>query len=182
MADEDRKCPKLFKLCNKLTLKPWVLTKNSMQTSKNIGCKEKCQVEGVAYVSRCKRCWEGAGEEGEKVYIGESSRSVYTREQGHYTDLKSKMKSGKGTSWMADHIQEAHRGQWTKEAPWEDWDFSISGSYRKPLSRQLAEFLNIRKAKTRGTTQFQGKEVTIKKEVFNTKEEWFSHISHWDVV
>ena len=82
---------------------------------KNIGCKEKCQVEGVAYVSRCKRCWEGAGEEGEKVYIGESSRSVYTRAQGHYTDLKSKMKSGKGTFWMA-HLGGSQRSM-DKESP-----------------------------------------------------------------
>ena len=52
------------------------------------------------------------------MYVGESSRSVYTRANGHYTDLKSKIKTGKRTSWMADHIQEVHGGMHNENEPW----------------------------------------------------------------
>ena len=123
------------------------------------GCREGCQKESVGYAARCKRCWDKAGGEGERVYLGESSRSVYTRAQGHYTDLKSKMKSGRGTSWMADHIQEAHNGVWTEAAPWEDWEFSLNGTHRKPLNRQISEFSAIRRAKTQGVALFNGKKL-----------------------
>ena len=146
------------------------------------GCKERCLAEGVSYVARCKRCWEEEGAEGGKVYLGESSRSVYTRAHGHYTDLRSKLKSGRGTSWMADHIQEAHGGRWSEESPWEDWQFSVAEVYKKPLNRQIAEFSAIRKAKTMGIAKFGGKEIKVSQEVFNSKEEWFSHISHWDTI
>ena len=149
---------------------------------RDIGCRERCHKEGVGYTARCKRCWQGEDMEGKRVYIGESSRSVYTRAHGHYTDLKSKMKSGRGTSWMADHIQEVHEGEWNLETPWKDWEFSINKSFKKPLTRQLSEFSAIRKAKCKGLADFNGKEINISKSIFNTKEEWFSHISHWDVV
>ena len=68
-----------------------------------------------------------------------------------------------------------------RKPPWKDWEFSINGSYRKPLTRQLSEFSEIRKAKSRGIANFNGKEIKVSK-LFNSKEEWFSHISHWDVV
>ena len=40
------------------------------------GCRERCQKESVGYAARCKRCWDKAGGEGERVYLGESRRSV----------------------------------------------------------------------------------------------------------
>ena len=83
---------------------------------------------------------------------------------------------------MADHIHEAHKGKWTEEAPWQDWEFSISESYKKPLQKQIAEFSAIRRAKTMGMATFNGKSIKVAQQVFNTKEEWFSHISHWDTV
>ena len=83
---------------------------------------------------------------------------------------------------MADHIQEAHNGVWNEAAPWEDWEFSLNGTHRKPLNRQISEFSAIRRAKTQGVALFNGKKIEVKKEVFNSKDEWFSHISHWDVI
>ena len=64
---------------------------------------------------------------------------------------------------MADHIQEVHGGIWSKDKPWEDWKFDLGEIYRKPLNRQLGEFLAIRRAKTLGTTILDGKEVNISK-------------------
>ena len=146
------------------------------------GCREKCQTESVGYIARCKRCWEVGEDRVKKVYVGESSRSVYTRANGHYTDLKSKIKTGKGTSWMADHIKEVHGGMHNGKEPWEDWLWSLNGSYRKALDRQLSEFSAIRRVKTQGVVQLNGKETKISKELFNSKEEWFSHVGQWDIV
>ena len=116
------------------------------------------------------------------MYVGESSRSVYTRANGHYTDLKSKIKTGKGTSWMADHIQEVYGGMHYEKEPWEDWLWSLNGSYRKALVRKLSEFSAIRRVRTQGVAQFNGKQVEISKEVFNSKEEWFSYVRQWNIV
>ena len=35
-----------------------------------------------------------------KIYLGESSRSVYTRAYGYYTDLRRKARTGQETSMM----------------------------------------------------------------------------------
>ena len=59
---------------------------------------------------------------------------------------------------------------------------NVQGTFRKPLARQIGEFLNIRKAKVLGKTRIKGKEVEVKQEVYNTKEEWFSHCTLWDTV
>ena len=83
---------------------------------------------------------------------------------------------------MADHIQEVHGGAWNREKPWEEWDFSLSGGYKKPLERQLSEFSAIRRAKTQGKAKFNGKDLEVDTVIHNTKDEWFSHTSHWDVV
>ena len=81
---------------------------------------------------------------------------------------------------MADDIQEVHGGMHNENEPWEDWLWSLNGSYRK--DRQLSEFSAIRRLKTQGVAQINGKEIEISKEVFNSKEEWFSHVGQWDVV
>ena len=83
---------------------------------------------------------------------------------------------------MADHIQEAHQGKWDSHKPWEEWEFSVSGGYKKPLERQVSEFAAIRRAKTVGKAHFNGKEVEVETTIYNTKDEWFSHTSQWDVV
>ena len=77
---------------------------------------------------------------------------------------------------MADNIQEAHNGVWAEAAPWEDLEFSLTSTHRKPLNRQISEFSAIRRAKTQGVALFNGKKIEVKKEVFNSKDEWFSHI------
>ena len=46
--------------------------------------------------------------------------------------------------------------------------------FRKPLARQVGEFLNIRKAKVLGTTRMKGKEVEVQREVYNNKDEFLN--------
>ena len=83
----------------------------------------------------------------------------------------------KGSSWMASHIRDSHHSVYNEADPTDDWIVSISGQYRKPLDRQVAEFLGIRKAKNLGRGLIKGKERKVSKNVFNTKDEWFSHVS-----
>ena len=59
--------------------------------------------------------------------------------------------------------------------PIEDWVTTICGTHRKPINRQVKEIINIRKAKKCGKAKIGEKEIKISKEVFNTKEEWYSH-------
>ena len=83
---------------------------------------------------------------------------------------------------MADHIKEVHRGMYNEKEPWEDWLWSLNGSYRKALDKQLSLYSVIRIVKTQGVVQLNGKETKISKELFNSKEEWFSHVGQWDIV
>ena len=83
---------------------------------------------------------------------------------------------------MASHIREAHQGQYTMDDPGHDWVASVGGDHTKPLERQVKESIRIRKAKINGRATLQGKEIEVDKEVFNTKEEWYSHTSMWDTV
>ena len=56
---------------------------------------------------------------------------------------------------MADHIKEVHRGMHNEKEPWEDWLWSLNGSYRKALDRQLSEFSAIRRVKIERKKKYQ---------------------------
>ena len=83
---------------------------------------------------------------------------------------------------MFNHIQETHSGVCNRQNPGADWKTTLCETFRKPLERQVSEFLGIRRAKTFGQGRV-GREIReVNNEVFNTKEEWYSHTSQWDVV
>jgi hypothetical protein len=57
------------------------------------GCQEKCYAESVTYQAHCTRCREeqiGSGVAPkmvkDQVYEGETSRSIYTRSNSHFSD------------------------------------------------------------------------------------------------
>ena len=150
-------------------------------------CLNKCFNESVGYYITCRRCLEASRSGGPppRVYIGETHRSLYTRFQGHLGDLKAALKhsrEGKSGSWMASHIREAHGGLHNEANPGLDWVASLGGQHPKPLERQVKEMIEIKKAKSQGVARINGKEEKVNKEVFNTKDEWYSHTSMWDVV
>ena len=66
--------------------------------------------------------------------------------------------------------------------PEHDWLVTLRGTNRKPLDRQVTEYIEIRKVKTKGQAYIQGKDRDVSKDIFNSKEEWFSHTSQWDSV
>ena len=59
------------------------------------------------------------------------------------------------------HIQEVHGGMHNEKEPWEDWLWSMKGSYRKALDRQLSELSAIRRVRTQGVVQVNGTEIKI---------------------
>ena len=90
-----------------------------------------CHKTNVTYQYTCKEC--------EAVYTGETSRNLYTRALEH----KKKYEDKAGDSFMNNHQVEAHNGG--------DPNFNVKvvGSYRDPLSRQVAEGVLITNTKTK---------------------------------
>ena len=86
-------------------------------------------------------------EEEKRVYIGESSRNIYTRSKEHL----ARYTSGTGTSFILKHQVNAHQG--------EDVKFSakVTASTRDCLTRQVKEAVLIRRSN---------------REVLNSKTEW----------
>jgi hypothetical protein len=72
------------------------------------------------------------------------------------------------SSWMADHCLAVHGG---REARFE---FHTTGAHRKPLYRQLDEYVRIQTAEEKGTLATRGKEDDWKvKKIWNRKHEWW---------
>ena len=91
-------------------------------------------------------------------------------------------KEGKAGSWMASHIREEHQGVYSKDDLGQDWVASLGGQHQKPLERQVTESIQIRKTKISSLVMVGGKETRVQKEVFNSKEEWYSHTNMWNSV
>ena len=93
-----------------------------------------CSKRGILYQNKCLTCSEEGNTN--KVYIGESSRSLYERAAEHHRDFKGK----KEDSHMHKHCELEHEGR-------EDiiFQFSILGTYRDALSRQIAEAVSVRR-------------------------------------
>ena len=90
-----------------------------------------CHKTNVTYQYTCKEC--------EAVYTGETSRNLYTRALKHQKKYEDKA----GDSFMNNHQVEAHNGS----NP--NFNVKVVGSYRDPLSRQVAEGVLITNTKTK---------------------------------
>ena len=73
-------------------------------------------LSGVIYTATCNICTTREKEEGKRniiysTYIGESSRTLFTRTQQHLTDFSKASRethSEDSSSWMVDHLIEKH--------------------------------------------------------------------------
>ena len=92
------------------------------------------------------------------------------------------MKGGRAKSWMGDHVLEVHSGEWKNEHPWEDWNFDVESKFQRPLERQINEGIRIRRAKWRKRARIGGRMTEVSGELFNSKKEWNSHVTEWDIV
>jgi hypothetical protein len=102
-----------------------------------------CKGCGVNYQLECQLCPDGE----RSVYIGESSRNLYTRSKEHL----SRYGTGKTTSFMVKHKNAAHRG----EEP--VYRAKVTASTRDCLTRQVREAVMIRRSQV---------------PVLNAKTEW----------
>ena len=109
-----------------------------------LGCKEergkggKCHKNNVNYQISCQKC--------QKVYIGETSKNLYTRTLQHMHNKKE------DESFMDRHFQEDHGG--------EDRQFTakVTHTNRDCLTRQIREGVLIRRTQ---------------KPLLNSRTEWF---------
>ena len=102
-----------------------------------------CRQSNVQYSMECKQC----PDTDPTVYIGETSRNLYTRAKEH----ADKCYGMKADSFMWQHQVDRHEGA---EA---DFTAKVTQSFRDCLSRQVSEGVYIRRSE---------------KEVLNSKSEW----------
>ena len=155
-------------------------------------CNEDCYREGVIYSATCNRCYQTKIDAGldpkPRVYIGETSRTLYTRAQQHLQDYRKACYEGQGrhqnhseeedskSSWMWDHSTEIHGGLMNLE---KDYTFSVISSHKDPLTRQTAEAIRIQKALQKGTHYSRnGKPVQVIS--LNRKGEHFAPMERWN--
>ena len=129
----------------------------------------------------------------EKVYLGESSRSLPTRQGLHVRDYVQDVKKSKKSSneekerlrrgsddededegssvssWMADHVRDCHKGE-----PLNDFEFACTGTFRKPLHRQVDESLRITRAENQGQIKVGKKVWQIALPLLNRKHEYWA--------
>ena len=102
-----------------------------------------CSKSGISYEIECQQCPDG----NKSLYIGESSRNLYTRAKEHLKNYENQTQK----SFMWKHQRKNHNGQ-----PG-GYTAKVTGSYRDCLSRQVGEGVSIRRCD---------------KEVLNGKSEW----------
>ena len=93
----------------------------------------------------CQLC----DEEDRAIYIGETSRNLYTRSREHLQKYRSK--KGGQDSFIKKHQDEKHNG---REA---EFNARVTGIFADSLSRQVSEGVNIRRGG---------------QSVLNSKSEW----------
>ena len=92
----------------------------------------QCEGCGINYEIECQLCPDG--ERG--VYIGESSRNMYTRSKEHLTSFNSKLQS----SFILNHQNSKHMG----EEP--NYKAKVTARTRDCLTRQIREAVLIRRS------------------------------------
>ena len=102
-----------------------------------------CRRSNVNYEVGCQLC----PQDGKCVYLGETSRNVYTRGKEHDDKFKNQAED----SFMSKHQDSKHPGQPGMFAA------KVTGTFRDCLSRQVSEGVHIRRC------EYQ---------VMNSKSEW----------
>ena len=107
------------------------------------GTGGNCRKSNVTYEIECGMC-EG---EDKSVYVGETSRNLYTRGVEH----SKKYEGGKQDSFLQKHQVEKHNGRPAM------FKAKVTGNFKDCLSRQVAEGVEIRRCTAN---------------LMNTKSEW----------
>ena len=155
VAEEEAKGKLRFKIVESggVTLKSQLQKSNPTGTPgcrdrECLGCKEErgkggnCHKNNVNYMITCQLCGQ--------VYVGETSRNLYTRGKEHMGGGRSEVENE--SCFVRKHMSEEHEG--------EEMNFSarVTHSNKDSLTRQIREGVMIRKYGPM---------------VMNTKSEWF---------
>ena len=136
----------------------------------------QCVKRSVGYEGQCARCPTRF------AYIGESSRTAYTRIREHLADYRAAaaaqlpalpapqwqgqdgVKKKDVKSWMWEHCREHHEGYVGGDGGMSDYVFKVTGQFRKCLDRQIDEGLRITECESKG-----GRLLNSKNEYFTPK-------------
>ena len=102
-----------------------------------------CRQSNIEYEVECQLC----PDDRKCLYIGESSRNIYTRVKEHQSSYRNR----NGKSFMKKHQEKHHQG-----LPG-SYKAKVTGSFRDCLTRQVSEGVSIRRCDV---------------EVMNGKSEW----------
>ena len=77
------------------------------------GCRDTCFMESVVYMGQCNLCVNT-----KSIYIGETSRTIYTRANQHLRDFEKcknridvEIRADEMSSWILDHVKEKHSSE-----------------------------------------------------------------------
>ena len=120
----------------------------------------------VGYEGQCARC------DTKHAYIGETSRTAYSRIRQHMADYRSAaaanlpalpddrvgdIRKRDVKSWMWEHRRDYHEGQLGDGGGISDYNFKVSGRFRKCLNRQIDEGLRMTASELEGTVLLNSK-------------------------
>ena len=77
------------------------------------------------------------------------------------------------SSWMADHTRQKHKGEMSEDVR-KDYEFCVTGTFMKPLHRQVDEHLRMEKAECTGKAKVGRDAWKVEKALLNRKEESWS--------
>ena len=105
-----------------------------------------CDRSNCGYKGECNRC-----KEDKFAYIGETSRTGYTRLREHLLDyraaasasLQPQPEGQRVKSWMWEHARDHHGGVVGENGGMEDFKVSVSGKFQKCLQRQVDEDIRM---------------------------------------
>ena len=111
-----------------------------------------CDRSNVGYSGECSRCPT------KFAYIGETSRTGYTRLKEHMSNYRAASASSeqrqpegkKVKSWMWEHVRDCHSGVVGENGGMEDFKVKVSGSFSKCLQRQVDEDIRMQEYEANG--------------------------------
>ena len=139
-------------------------------------------------MAKCLKC---DAEGPSNIYIGETSRTMFTRIGQHINDfVKARRElqasgslnslntlNNETSSWLLDHLLDKHQGELSGFDPWKDVLYKLVKEYRDPLSRQTDEAVRIQGAMASGILTLPSGQESVC--VLNRKGEYFSARERW---
>jgi hypothetical protein len=98
-----------------------------------------CWVQGITYTLNCDTCSRARGGREVAAYKGETGRNAFDRGTEHLASL-AKRSERDSVLWL--HSLYHHQGRVDV-----DYSMQVTGTFRKPLDRQISEKINISRFK-----------------------------------